>query len=1000
MTFSFSETEINLFSDPDRSEHLLDQLLHNQLSGLEFLHLWPVIQPFFSRSSDADELLLRFVRISQRMFSAASFFNQLRQHEPFRSILFAITENSSYLTDILTRHPEYFYWLCTTGINLNRTNSEEYKEELQSLTKRSTDQNRFAEMLKAFKRREILRIGVRDILDHATFQETVHELSILTDALLQVSLAYFEAEFAEKIAVPKTQFAILALGKLGGNELNYSSDIDLIFLYDKESELITVSGMKSNHHEYFNRLAENLTRFWGEIREGEALFRVDARLRPDGDAGPLARSGAGMQHYYETRGELWERQMLIKARPVAGSIQLAQTFLSMLTPFIYPKTFFYSPLEEIRKIKAVIERKIRLRSEQSSNVKLMEGGIRDIEFITQAQQLLHGGRNKALRDGNTLSALQKLSDNRIISRQEFNQLREAYIFLRKIEHFRQLASGKQTHLLPTQPAQQQQLAKFLHLPNWHETEKAIDEKRRIVRQLFNKFFAAPRHETDETQFPDFRSQPPSQSVLARLQQSGFQNPVQAYRSLHKLVAETWQQQLFHPAEQFNPLFSKVIEQLAKTPLPDQSLSRFTQLVQSYGATNHFLCLLSEQPVFLHFLLDLSVKAPVLVRMLQLEKKYFSLLFGNSAQDSFIFNQIPPEQFMQDKASASMEEFLLQVTKIKNQNWLNIGLLFLKGKISPEDTWSALTRLADWVLQTLTLAICRQQKLKVKNFAILGLGKLGGVELNFGSDLDILCLYSARNLPEPIDLIRFLRQLTRLAAQISPLGHLYKLDLRLRPEGENAPLTISDDSFITYLANRAQLWEKQALLKIRFTAGDQSFGHEIQNRLIENIFTAGPFSTATVDEIVKMRFKIQAEKNKLSDKLNIKTDKGGILDVEFLAQMAGLFWPERFQFRPPLSTLSGLQILQTEKIVSEADGKFMARHFRQLRNIETYLTITLEKSKPEIPDDAQSRHLLAFCFDHDNGETWFKELQNDLENMRNIFLKTAERIKKRKVSDRE
>ncbi len=994
MIFSIPETDIALFSDPARSEQLLRQLLQNQLSGWEFLRLWPAIQPFFGRSSDTDELLLRFVRISQRMFSSATFFNQLNQFEPFRTVLFTIMENSGYMTDILARHPEYFYWLCTTGINLNRTSNEEYTGELQSLAKRSTDQNRFAEILKAFKRREILRIGVRDFLRQAAFRETVHELSVLTDALLQISLDYFQMEFAEKIGVPKTQFTILALGKLGGSELNYSSDIDLIFMYDEEAELITSDGTKSNHHEYFNRLAENLSRFWGEVRQGEALFRVDTRLRPDGDAGPLARSAAAMRHYYETRGKLWERQMLIKARPVAGSISWAQNFLNGLAPFIFPQTFFHSPLEEIRKIKAEIERKIQSRSEQESNVKLMEGGIRDIEFITQAQQLLHGGKHKSLREGNTLSALQKLLDHRIISRQEYDQLMEAYVFLRRIEHFQQLASGKQTHLLPAYPAQQQQLAGFLGFSNWQETEKTISEKRRTVRKLFNRFFPVSHREEDEMQPPGFHSQNPSQTALAYLRQSGFQNPAQAYRSMNGLAADSEQQQLFQRADQFNLLFAKVIEKLAKTPLPDQSLNRFTQLIQSYGATNNFLRLLSDQPVFLQFLLDLVVKTPVLVRMLQLEKKYFSLLFGNSDPANFIFNRTLPQQFLHTNAAASNEESLAQLTKIKNQNWLNIGLLFLNGRFSPEKTWASLTKLADWVLQTLTLTLCRQQQQEAKDFAIFGLGKLGGSELNFGSDLDILCIYSTRNKPEQIDLIRFLQQLTHLSAQISPLGYLYRLDLRLRPEGESAPLIISDENYLAYLTNRAQLWEKQALLKIRFVAGDESFGRRLQKRIIKQIFATNRFSPATVDEIVKMRFKIQTKKNKLSGKLNIKTGKGGIWDVEFLSQMAGLFWPERFKFQPPLATLSGLQILHAEKILNNTEKKFMEDHFRNLRNIETHLTLSLEKSKPEIPEDAQSRHLLAFCFDHDNGETWFKELQNNLEKMREIFLKTAEKIKKR------
>lgn len=993
-TFSIPEQCLKLFPQPERVQHLFKELIENQLSGFEFLELWPTIKLYFQESCEPEQLLIHFSRISNRVFNPATFYKQLIQFDHFRIILFKILETSEYLTDILSRHPEYFYWLSTTGINLEYNSTDDYYDELSSIASRTGDQNKFAELLKSFKRREILRIGVRDFLDHGDFNRTVTELSILADAILQVSLNYFLALFESKFGRPDSGFFIIALGKLGGNELNYSSDVDLIFVYDKESEVKSESGLKTGHNEYFNTLAENLTNFLVKIDQGENIYRVDTRLRPDGDAGALARSRSSMIRYYETRGKFWERQMLIKARPVAGDLKTGQNFLADLTPFIFPKTFFHSPKDEISRIKAEIEQKISEKGEQDINIKLKTGGIRDIEFIIQAIQQINGGNRPEIRDGTTLSALERSAEYGLITNTEFKSLKQSYIFLRTVEHFLQLASGKQTHLLPEKPVRQTRLANHFGFANWQNFIAELNKIQKQVRDIYDKFFALSEGDSETQLYTDFISGTVSEKIIEQLKKFGFQNPGQIFINIQSIFAGISPPALQQHRQLYNNFIRELLLKSSELPEPDQVITRIIQLIHSFGSQENFLKLLSQQQVFLDFILDLCSKAPVFVRMLNLDKKYYSLLFNPADLSRLIHKKRSPKNFITDLQGESPGDYLTQITKIKNQAWLTIGLLFIKGKLSSTKTWGALTDLADWILTILFILICKNEGLELKNTGIFALGKMGGRELNFGSDLDILCLYAAESEAQNSireRLTQILQQVGQMSAKISPLGYLYYLDFRLRPEGESSPLVLSDNEYFTYFKKRAQLWEKQAMLKIRFVAGDKHFGQSFQQKIKQQMYDHSVFDRNTIDEIVSMKSKMETKKSRFSNKTNIKTSKGGIVDIEFLSQTGGLFYPDRLNYQTPLATISGLEILHKKAILSDIEFKFVKSFYFYLRDIESYLTLALEKSKPEIPTEKTGQNLLAYCFTRENTELWLEQLHQDMKKMHGLFIEAVNRV---------
>ncbi len=554
--------------------------------------------------------------------------------------------------------------------------------------------------------------------------------------------------------------------------------MDLIFVYDKEGEIESESGSKTGHNEYFNTLAENLTNFLVKIDQGENIYRVDTRLRPDGDAGAMARSRSSMMRYYETRGKLWERQMLIKARPVAGDLKTGQSLLSDLIPFIYPKTFFHSPKEEISRIKADIERKISEKGEQDINIKLKTGGIRDIEFIIQAIQQINGGIRSEIRDGTTLSALERSAEFDLISNTEFKTLKKSYIFLRNIEHFLQLTSGKQTHLLPEKPARQARIAKHFGFSNWQNFNAELNSTQKQVRDIYDKFFVLSEGDSESHLYTDFIFGTISEKNVVLLKKFGFQNPGQVFRNIQSIFADISPPALQQHRQLYNNFIKILLLKSSELPEPDQVITRIVQLIQSFGSQDNFLKILSQQQVFLDFILDLCCKAPVFVRMLLFEKKYYSLLFNPADLSRLIHKKRSPKNFVTDLQAESPGDYLTPITKIKNQAWLTLGLLFIQGKLNSAQTWEALSDLADWILTTLFLLICKNEGFELKNAGIFALGKMGGRELNFGSDLDIVCVYAAENEAKNSireKLTQLLQQLRQMAAKISPLGYLYHLD---------------------------------------------------------------------------------------------------------------------------------------------------------------------------------------------------------------------------------
>src|SRR6266487_2526894 len=486
---------------------------------------------------------------------------------------------SSICATRLTRNPEILLWLCQPEVCLASRGYAEMFSELRALAGDSIAQQDFA-ALRFWKSREMTRVALRELANVAPLEETTGELSQIAEICIRRVFESINAEFKQRYGSPDAEFAILALGKLGGAELNHSSDVDLLFLYSDEGQL----SPHFSYHEFFNRLAKKILETFSIPHPEGSLFRIDLRLRPEGSAGPLARSLESMENYYAGFGETWKRLALIKARGIGGSRELAYEFLRQHQPFIYPSSPTPDLLDEIANIKRRIERDVVGHDELERDVKLGRGGIREIEFVVQALQLIHGARHAFLQEASMLKALRGLRQLDLLPREEVLTLDKAYRFLRRVEHRLQIEAEQQTHTVSREPEALRRLALSLRFSSGERFTVALQEKMRSVRSIFERVISKTHEEPVKIDLGIFRDQKRAAKGLADL----AQGPAS-----------------FHIAPRTRQIFRKLrpvlLEWLAKAADPDATLNQLVRFVEAYGLRSLLFELLVTNPRLLELL---------------------------------------------------------------------------------------------------------------------------------------------------------------------------------------------------------------------------------------------------------------------------------------------------------------------------------------------------------------------------------------------------------------
>jgi len=985
----------------------------------KFNSLFPDFFPQFlkelSLCFDPDMALKNFERFSEIIYDKNYLYTILNS-EPWKlKILVSLFSGSQFLSDVLFQNPEYFDWLTDRDTLDSPKFKDTLYKELKEIIEKAVSYDDKLRVLRQFKKREFLRIGLRDLLRKADFVETVEDLSNLADICLQKAYEFCNRELLEKFGVPLfidkdgeervCEFVILGMGKLGGRELNFSSDIDLIYLYSSDKggtagikELGDNIINKITNHEYFCRLAQMITSAINDVTEDGFVFRVDLRLRPEGKSGDIAGSLRSYEIYYESWGEPWERQALIKTRPVAGSERLGKEFLDIIKPFVYRKYLDYSSLEEIKDMKERIDQNVQKKGIKGEDIKLGHGGIREIEFLIQAIQLIYGGREKWLQEKNSLRALHKISEKGILTYREYSELSKAYIFLRELENRIQIHRGLQTHELPRDKQELLSLARKVDIREKNSEliiEKFIQslkENRDNVRNAYKNLFYSDSFKPDEEHHPEidlFDGEAEYSQVLGYLKKNRFKFPEKAFKNLILLHEGS---PLYHPTPKSKRLFRGlapiIIEICSKLPNPDLAINNLERFISVSGTRRMYYSLFKEKRKLLEDLLILFGSSEFLSNILIQQPNLINLFHY---LDIFIKEKSKGELYEEltslvEKVKVK-EELLDEFRKFKKGEELRVGIRSILKKDDFLDTMRGLTNLADVsLIKALEIAEVRmierygkpteqtsQSKLRDSSFAIIGLGKLGGKEFDFGSDLDIVFIYSqdgsTTGIPsgngEMINRIsnrvfytKLYEEIYQMISGITRSGFLYKIDARLRPDGKKGVMTINLDTLKKYLLKRAEVWEKQAFVKARFIAGSKILGDKAIKIIHKSIYQE-KFDPTIASEINNMRKRIEKERGKEKEGLkDIKLGYGGLLEIEFIVQYLQLKYGSRFKSLRDTNTLAILERLRNKDLISKRDCNKLIKAYRFFRETVSGLRIEHERPSSSLPDVGHKLDILA------------------------------------------
>ena len=986
--------------------------------SVNFKKLYPL---FFStlldlsaRSHNADLALHNLERFSEKFNDKDHLYTQLSESDTLLEALVFLFSGSQILTDSLLSEPSYVNWLSRPDTLTESKSKDMLMRDFHEMSGESFHKNDISSLLRKFKKREYIRIGLRDLLGSAELMETVGDISNLADVCLQIAYEKADRDLNKKYGLPSyedadgnwnvSEFAILGMGKLGGQELNYSSDIDLIYIYTSShgetrpdsSQPSTV--IKITNHEYFSRLARQITKSINEITSEGNVFRVDLDLRPDGPSGEIASSLASCETYYQSWGRTWERQAHIKARVSAGSEALGKEFFVMMEPFIYRRSLDFEAIEEIKSMKNRINQS--LKGNKSGNIKLGFGGIREIEFFIQAYQVLFGGRNKELRIRGSLSALEVLKEKNIIAEEDFLCLSEAYIFLRHLENRVQITFGLQTHRIPENEADRAVLARKMRIDG-KNTEELADKLMKVyeshtsfVGKMFSEQFAEKeKRETAEAISNEWEQSRKgeilfSEEVLASIPL--IQDPVQAFRFL-KVFRDG--SEFSHPSEksiqEFNFILPKIINQCERVPSPGKAIENLCRFVEATGARESFLNLFQENEKFLELLLILFGSSGLLSQILIKRPEFVDLLTDMDA----IYRFKTSEKISEDldkylSAESTLDSKTLLLRRFKQAEELRIGVRFLIKEADLEGTLSDLSNLADVYLQAVFKLACEEVSKKnghpiAENFCIIGMGKLGGGELNFGSDLDVIFVYDEpeENSPEGMHYATISQLIYKLTSEMTSEGYAYKIDTELRPEGGAGVLVLSVKGYEHYFKSRARIWEQQAMVRARVVAGNREVGKWFLE-VAHNFVFQGNFEYSSLIEISRLRERMETElaREKTRGK-NVKLGFGGIADIEFTMQILQLIHGKK---NPPLretNTVGAINKFVAHGMIDQVKADQAKENYLFLRKLECALRIIRETPTNSLPKDKRDLAQLARLMSYEG---------SDVENLANDLLKDYEK----------
>ena len=841
--------------------------------------------------------------------------------------------------------------------------------------------------LRRFRQREILRIGYNDIIRDHPLELTTLDLSNLADACVEGAYRLAKRNAEARHGIPRTatggpaRLVVLALGKLGGRELNYSSDIDLIFLHDEDGQ--TDGPRQTTNAEHFARMCGEIVRILADHGPLGIAYRVDLRLRPEGDQGPIARSFRSTLGYYETSGRTWERQVLIKCRPIAGDLDLGRDFLEAITPFVYRRYLGGAEIGEIKAMKRRIEQRTDSAGTAEIEVKTGRGGIRDVEFVVQFLQLLHGGGSSEVRHPSTLGAMARLESIGCLTAEERGIMEETYRFLRRVEHRLQTMFDRQTHQMPTDLEEMRKLAIRLgHAPLsvWEDrtgpAERFLAEyraktelNRRILNHLLHDAFG-----TDDGSPIDpiidlvLDPSPTPEGIAGVLGAFPFRDLGGAYANLSALAREgspfLSQARCRHFLAAIAP---DLLRAVSRTPDPDMALTNLEKVSGSLGAKAILWELFSFNPPSLRLYVELCATSQFLSEILINNPGMIDDLMDSLVVDrSQALTEIKAELA---EVCRGAEDPAPILASFRNKEWVRIGARDILGREPIRDVTRELSDVAEAIVVQVAKDVWEgrsclwsAEAAETPDWAIVALGKLGGRELSYHSDLDLVFLYDPNGLePNRADecVADVSRRVVKVLEENSGLGRLYPIDTRLRPHGRSGPLAKGVDGFVEYLERDAQIWERLALTRARVIHSTGVFG-TVVNRLIRGALARPTDKAALLAEVAAIR---RRQREGASPR-DLKRASGGLADVEFLVQARQLLAIGNALEVTRPNTRDALDALKRAKVLKKSAHAGLVASYEFLRTVEARLRIARNRSGSEWPDDPDELARLARRLGHE------------------------------------
>ena len=887
----------------------------------------------FDGMSPVHEALLQHIEAAGNLFAVSQFLANFSIANPAK-LLSALEEYSSAVTKEMLS----------------------LKIRESSPSEDNTGIGEFMKFIRLFKRRYLLGITLRDISGRADIISSMDELTALAEVILSVTLNFSlnltVRSFGEP---PDTEISLIGLGKLGAEELNYSSDIDIIALYGdsegKTSGVLSPTGVRTNRissHEFYCKVMELLNRVLSTLTEDGIGYRVDLRLRPQGQKGELALPLKAYRTYYESWGRVWERMVLIRARPVAGSRELGNGFMEAIEPFVWRKTLDYAEIEEIRSLKKKIDSTF-----SRDDVKRGYGGIREAEFFVQTFQLIYGSENKSLRRYRLADTIEVLKRMGMIPEGELLVLRDNYLFLRRVEHYLQMKDDLQTHALPSSNEEMEILAKKMGFSSARDFNSALQLRRMQTKNMYNSLLG-----TEE----DIHAEALTllERDLSRDEMRGYLSfrkvtkPDEGLKYLEKIRLQMDTFKTLKTRTAMRRIMPELLEKSFKAESPDRVLACIESFIRLFGLGDAYLTAFVEQEWLIDGMIKLFSLSPYLSRIFFSDSRYLNTLI----EESIIRKTQRMAELEARRAIERGEDSLLSISEFKITEEIRLGIFFLMGIISTGDLLRYLSHLADLVIKLNLEAVDDSASL----ITVMGLGKLGGREMTFGSDIDIIFL------AESSDGNRTAENLVRRLTSYTDRGTLYNVDTRLRPDGSKGALIKDIAGYRDYYLNKARPWELQALLRARPVAGDAGHGREFLQMARDVIARRG--AELEREDVTAVRERIMKELSHEGEGMDIKLGPGGIEEIEFYIQWLQLQNTGRFPEVAVQNTDIAVRRIAQKGIISPDNGEKIRRAYGYYRKLETFLRLNEVQA---VTEGSEVTELAAVFMGHKDADDLFSRL---------------------------